>query len=162
MSIKSTSTLTPMGIGVLGILGQEIRFIRKFRWVMSGKFGSIEFPETFIKLREKPENNRFVVTFFEGQKHVCEVLSHQLCLMNQNKISNHWIKKNKSKTFEGEVDLKLYDGCAFLLETYKLNGVVWKSVNFEQLDYTSSYTTIESEWNYASYEWIPNLVSPFV
>lgn len=147
----------------LGMLGQEIRFIRKFRWFMSGRFGSIEIPAMQIKLSGRPsidaENNHYITTtIFEESKQLYEIAATH-SLLNQKseykKTSNYWIKKNQSKVF-GEIDLMLYDGCGCLLETWKLNGVLLSDVNFGELDYTSSEENIvEFGWKYASCEYVP-------
>lgn len=146
----------------LGMLGQEIRFIRKFRWFMSGKFGSVEIPAIRIKLSGRPsidaENNHITTTIFEESKQLYEVAATH-SLLNQKseykKTNNYWIKKNQSKVF-GEIDLMLYDGFGYLLETWKLNGVLLRNVNFGELDYTSSEENIvEFDWKYASCKYVP-------
>ena len=67
----------------------------------------------------------------------------------------YWLKKNQSK-FYGTVDLKLYDGCGVMMETWHLDGAYVKGVAFSELDHSSNDSDyIEMEWGYNSVKYIP-------
>ena len=145
---------THMGLGLLG--DPNIVFRRKFRYTISGNFPSGVLPESFVKISSRPsldQAGEITTTFYETDKaqSIYELIVAQCMLppFEYTKTNNYWLKKRQNKRF-GDITLKMYDGCGVILEEWHCDGVTVRSVNFGDLDYSSSETTVEIDWKYKS------------
>jgi len=150
----------------LGMLGQ-VRFIRKYRWTITAELPLFKIPETFIRLSKRPieDAGGITSTFYDVIDIFSKIKGFETLGLSStglvldkskyNKTNNYWLKKNQSK-FYGTVDLKLYDGCGVMMETWHLDGAYVKGVAFSELDHSSNDSDyIEMEWGYNSVKYIP-------
>lgn len=153
----STPHVIPsMGLGLLGF--PQISFRRKWRWFMSGKFGSIEIPSTEIRMSGRPYEDGGIITTtvfatdFDDIKQLNQIVQTNLL----KKTSNYWIKKNQSKSVR-EIDLTLYDSCACPMEIWKLKDVMIDSFSMVFADgcITDESVKCDFNWKYSSCDYDP-------
>lgn len=128
---------------------------------MSGKFGSIEIPSTEIRISSRPYDEcgsvttKVIFTDLDDIKQLYEIAQNNNSL---KKTKNCWIKKNQSKSIR-EIDLKLFDGFGYLVETFRLKGVEIKSFDMEFADeyILDERLVSEFEWTYTSCKFVPNI-----
>jgi hypothetical protein len=153
-----------MGLGLLG--DPSIVFKRKFRWTLIICFcsGSKFVPESFVKMGARPNldieetqidflHGRFwlpgKVTFNEMQVTYYDVAGTVAGQPSTASIFD-WIatvyditdptclKMGNRADYEGTGIMRLYDGCGQTIEAWTIEGMWPKSVDFGELDMTSS------------------------
>lgn len=189
----------PMGIGLLG--DSSILFSRrKFRRTFSAQFGDLKIDETFVKLNahplldtEKKESEisylpaktwvpgsssgpgGTITTTHFGMAHACPQAEQIYAVLREVYNFTDEQKQADPDGYKGVGELKLYDGCGGLLETWTLNGLRPTEINFGYLDYSSvEECDVEIAWKYDSVVYtpvpytsfppypIPNPISPVV
>lgn len=178
-----------MGIGKLG--DSNIVFkSRKFRWTLEGEFPAGKLKPCFVKVSSRPTANLddtglsnllklkesdppLTLDLKEGWKPISttwfELASDDdIGLMKILAAQYEFLEckgdKPPVESVEGTLGLKLYDGCGFLMEEWSLRNVWAASINFGELDYSSSEAlTIEVLWRYGGAVYknhIPNAPDP--
>ena len=167
------STITPrptMGLGQLGSPDLVFRN-RKSRYTISGEFPSGKIPEMFVKFPRRPAINEsyeleqsgtFDTVHCDcGESEELKPL-YNLCAAvykftdgKADEITdvNSPEYLESIKELLGTAVVTMYDGCGVVLEKWTF-GKVWpSSINFGDLDHSSSSETIvEITWRYGSCE----------
>lgn len=152
-----------MGMGTLG--GQSLVFKRKFRWALRLTWRGNDLSEDFVKLAARPSlsieeteinflNSKMwipgkaswetiTVTYYDvgglaGQKSMKNLYSWLATVYDFTNNLGNRKQASSIETYGGSALLSLYDGCGEVMETWKLTGVWPTSVNFGDLDYSSS------------------------
>lgn len=162
----------PMGMGELG--GPTLVFKRKFRWTfeITGLCNGDEVPKHFVKLASRPNisieeteiNYLNAKTWIPG-KATWETITvtYYDVATNENQKLYNWLasvynfvdplKSTQGKhrsDYSGTGTLHLYDGCGVPLEVWTMRDVWPQSINFGELDYSSSEeATIELTLRYS-------------
>ena len=127
-----------MGIGTLG--DTNVRFIRKWRWTLEADFGEDgRFGPIFVKpnTRLSPfpgdgTENYITVTYYESDL-AFDMLS-AICAVFNRLFENSYASVGTGK-------LTLYDGTGEIIEEWGLQGLSVRSIDFGDLDFTSSDAT---------------------
>lgn len=131
-----------MGIGNLG----NNTFIRKWRWTISTEFDGHLFPETFVRVSQKPE----VKNLFSDN--ICSVTFYEIGTEIFKNFYGSWIPYacDSYKHKVGIGWLKLYDGCGCLLETWTMSGL--KIIEFDDM-YVGEQLDLKVNLEYKTATW---------
>lgn len=166
----------PMGIGELGF--KNLIFKRKFRFTFElfpecgGK--ETHIPEHYVKVAARPNLNieETELNFLNAKTWIAGKASWETITVtyidvaiNNDAVRNlfNWLvsiynfqdpvqlqQGSRRSDYEAKGVLKMYDGCGTLLETWELKHVFPTTVNFGDLDYSSSEeATIELTLRYS-------------
>lgn len=156
-------------------LATNIVFKRKFRWTAEFKdmeTGEILVSPFFVKVNTRPQLNieetQVNATTWIPGKHEWQQISFtyydndpndklttllMALIGEQYDFTTGETKQNARKL---EVVLRLYDGCGIELENWQLGNVKFKSINFGELEYSSSEcVTIELTLDYETVKYTP-------
>ncbi len=166
----------PMGLGALG--DGTVIFKRKFRWTMEIDFcnGSKTVAKDFVKVGNRPQIDieETEINYLNGKMWIPGKATWQTMTVTYYDVAAaagsastisvlDWIAtiyditdpvclqmNSKQSDYEGEATLVLYDGCGFPLESWTLRHVWPQSVNWGDLDMSSSEEcTIELTLRYS-------------
>ncbi len=163
-----------MGIGALG--GPDLVFKRKFRWTFALEnicgIGNKRVPESFVKVAARPNLSieETEINFLNAKMWIPGKASWETITVTYIDIAGtanmplyDWLATvydftnpttlamgvNK-RAYSAEGILKMYDGAASVLETWTLQNVWPQTINFGELDYSSSEeATIELTLRYS-------------
>lgn len=164
----------------------DIVFKRKFRWTFEAEFPFGKIPATFVKVAARPTleleeinylNAKFPVpgtqqwseigiTYMavteETAKELFEVLGKMYQLWDLSKADLDKPIEPKEE-YLGKGSLKLLDGCGNMIEEWELQDMWFTSINFGELDYSSSgETDMEVRIKYKSVKYMPAKDLPFL
>jgi len=155
-----------MGLGKLGITNTTFR--RKWRWSVSGQFGDLNLSEKIIKTQRPQidsesglvEDKTFKTHFDEAPKDLIDIVTTFMWQHPDDQLTREGIERWNNKL--GTLKLTLYDGTATVMETWAFEGVHVKSVEFGELDYSSSEEPIiDVVWGFKKCTWeTPAYFSP--
>ena len=166
-----------MGLGVIG--GPNVLHKRKFRWTFSvAREGRKNVPASFVKLAARPNLTveETEINFLNGKKFIPGKGTWETITVTYYDVSTggtdnvglwEWLadvydftdsvnlkQSTRTSCYTGVGTCKMYDGCGYSLETWKLNDCWPQAVNFGELDYSSSEeATIEVTLRYASVDY---------
>ncbi len=174
-----------MGIGVIG--RPDITIKRKFRWTfeVSGFCGNAnnKVPEYFVKTSARPnleieetEFNHLNAKMYLPGKGTWQEITVTYTDVAHDEMRSLWnwlatvydftdpinLRNGEKKDWDATGVLNMYDGCGTLLESWQLLHMFPKSIDFGELDYSSSdaaeiaITLRFSDVKYRSY--CPNFV----
>lgn len=156
-----------MGLGALG--QTQIKFIHKVRWTFEGQFGEHKLDPIFVKLHARP-NIEEVSFISEGQTEnkSQNTITTSIFDFNDKNCENLWSVLQYFYHFDGKPDkkdvalgvgmLKLWNGCGEQLESWALDGLWPSSINFGDLDFSSSDSfDVEITWVYQTCKYLPVL-----
>jgi hypothetical protein len=165
-----------MGIGELG--DPKIIIKRKFRWTLEIETPVGQIPRHYVKVASRPnleidetEINFLNATTWIPGKGKWQPLSVTYIDVSTDKmkpmydwiaslydITDHVNLKNTEKSgWDATAILKMYDGCGTLIESWALGSCWPQSINFGDVDYSSSdEATIELSLRYSSVIYLSN------
>lgn len=177
--------LKPMGIGVVG--QRDIVFKRKFRWTfeLQGfcKNEKNVVPEYFVKVASRPnleieetEINHLNAKMWIPGKASWQTITVTYIDVAHQEMQSLWnwmatvydytdpvnLKMGNRRDWDATGVLNMYDGCGALIEQWQLQHVWPTSINFGELDYSSSdEATIELTlryWDVTYRSFCPNFI----
>lgn len=151
----------PMGIGIIG--RPDINFKRKFRWTfqLQGFCNNIKntVPEYFVKVAARPnldieevEINHLNAKMWipgKGTWNTIEVVYYDVANIEMQSLYN-WLATvynftdpinltmAEKRDYNATGVLNMYDGCGTLLESWTLQSMFPKGIDFGELDYASN------------------------
>lgn len=156
--------LQKMGIGLLG--SPNIVFKRKFRWtfqIIAGAEGGVDVPPDYVKVAARPNwtteeteiNYLNAKTWIPGKTTLETITVTYIDVAGAGAVGNqqlyNWLATvynftapeqlncaSQAKDYAGTGVLVMYDGCGSPLESWELGNCWPTSVNFQDLDYSSS------------------------
>lgn len=157
----------------IGKLGEQTVFIRKFRWLFEADFPSGKIDPLFVKVscrpiipgKEDDNNKSFMTTIYDIQDDKLQGF-YKICQyfmqFGSDLFDAEGFPTPSVQEMLGKAKLGMYDGLGNLVEEWMFSGVWPKSMNFGDLDYSSSdETTIEVLWKYQSVQYLnPVAASP--
>jgi len=153
-----------MGLGTLG--GATIVFKRKYRWTFEVDWNNKIIPEHFVKLAARPNLTieETEINWMHGKTWIPGKGTWETITVTYYDIGNaagsgfdvlySWLstvynftdpiglhqssKRGTGSGYGATCNLTLYDGCGVSMEEWKLKNAWPQSINFGELDYSSS------------------------
>jgi len=142
-------------------------FKRKFRWTISGQLNDCVLTETFCKVSTRPslvnKDEEKKEDWIPGKQKE-DSISVTLYDPTNDKVEEigvifrEFYDDENKETFElkegvfGTFELKLYDGCGTIMETWTLNDAVMSALNFG--DFNGNDFNIEITIKYHWQTWL--------
>lgn len=163
----------------IGQLGSNVIINRKFRHtfeVMSGNEDIL--PACYVKMNSRPAMTQEVTeinylsetTWIPGRLSREKIVFTYWDVSNDNKVLYEGLARIYKLSEDGVVaqrllpltgEIRTYDGCGTLIESWELKDVIIESINFGELDFSSSEcTTIELTVSYGEVTYRSHL-APF-